>query len=294
LAVVLAAEMATDRALFDAVSTDLRLAAAIDPDHAGARGFTSVLVGAFVARVVAATLRRRREGTDHGLHATTVEELLRATRLSEPVRELWTKMKATAAGIWASSKAGGDLLTALEAWQAEAPRRSLDLVGHSAGGVVICEMLAAIRARDLPIAIDNIILLAPACRLERLASDIIRNPKSSSGFRLFTMDDEHERADRLAPLIYPHSLLYLVSGVLEVEPDAALAGLERHLRAAGPTAGVDFDDCRRWLGLDQRLIYAPTASGGTARLACGAFRHGDFDTDPQILNGLVAMAGDGA
>ena len=36
---------------------------------------------------------------------------------------------------------------------------------------------------------------------------------------MFTMTDENEKKDRLVPVIYPHSLLYLVSGVVEPEVD---------------------------------------------------------------------------
>ncbi len=47
------------------------------------------------------------------------------------------------------------------------------------------------------------------------------------------MSDAHERQDplvKLAPVAYPHSLLYLVSGLLERDgPDTPLVGLARHL-----------------------------------------------------------------
>ena len=43
------------------------------------------------------------------------------------------------------------------------------------------------------------------------------------------MTDELEQADRLIPVIYPHSLLYFVSGVLEDEADKPLLGMERYL-----------------------------------------------------------------
>ena len=55
-------------------------------------------------------------------------------------------------------------------------------------------------------------------------------------FRMFTMTDDAERKDGLLPVVYPRSLLYFVSGLLETGPDGKgepgdpLVGLSTLLR----------------------------------------------------------------
>src|SRR3712207_8891098 len=68
---------------------------------------------------------------------------------------------------------------------------------------------------------------------------MIRRPPRSTLFpytTLFrsTMSDELEKADAVAGAVYPRSLLYLVSGVLEAAktgtvPDAPILGMQRFL-----------------------------------------------------------------
>jgi Alpha/beta hydrolase of unknown function (DUF900) len=266
---------------------------------AGARGVTFATVAFFLGKVTFATVRRRIRGTDHGLLPTAVEELLRAAYLSQLGKMIWDGMKDAAHSTWRDDgerpsadigHVGGYLLRRLEALQRSRPEFLIDLVGHSAGAIAICHMLNAIRGQARGIRLRNIIFLAPACRLDLFADAVARNSRLNARFRMFNLSDEHERQDKLVPILYPRSLLYFVSGALEAEAGAALAGLQRHLIKSTPTAESEFDDVRNWLKQEDRLVYAPSKPDAAIELACAALAHGAFNDDEITLKSLVAIA----
>jgi hypothetical protein len=105
--------------------------------------------------------------------------------------------------------------------------------------------------------------------------------------RSFGMSDELERLDQLVPVVYPRSLLYFVSGVLEAEADAPLVGMERFYATDGPFAAdklPDVETVRHHLGADGRSVWSISdAAGG---LASGSTSHGGFDDDPSTLKSV--------
>jgi hypothetical protein len=288
----LKAKVTTDAELLDLIQSNEKIE--------GARGITIATVAFFLGKVTFATVRRRIRGTDHGLLPTAVEELLRAAYLSELGKMIWDGMKDAAHSTWRDDgerpsddigHVGGYLLRRLEALQKSRPEFLIDLVGHSAGAIAICHMLNAIRGQKRGISLRNIIFLAPACRLDLFAGAVARNSGlNATRFRMFNLSDECERQDKLVPILYPRSLLYFVSGALEAEAGAALAGLQRHLVKSTPTAESEFDDVRDWLKKQDRLVYAPSKPDAAIGLACAALAHGAFDDDEITLKSLVAIA----
>lgn len=264
----------------------------------GAKGLTVGGVAFFIAKVVLAVIRRYRSGTAHDALPTAVEELLRAAYLADVGKFAWDAMKSKSQRMWIddgdapnlTSHGGGYILRRLEALQARRPQMIIDVVGHSAGAIAICEMLAAIEADKRAIKLRNIIFLAPAVRLDLFARWIPRGPQIFRRFRMFTMNDAAEKADRVGGPIYPRSLLYLVSGCFEDRPDAAILGMERFLGHTQTTAGRDYDDVRHWLGAEKRLIYSPTLDGAFDGLQTRALKHGDFDNDKLTLGSLLFLA----
>ncbi|HRF79993.1 MAG TPA: hypothetical protein PL070_07900, partial [Flavobacteriales bacterium] len=112
-------------------------------------------------------------------------------------------------------------------------------------------------------------------------------------FRMFTMTDENERNDQLIPklkLIYPHSLLYFISGVLEKdgEGDMPIVGMQRYYDArlysgSKHPAIVPF----RTL-VDQHAAHAVWSKQlGQNGLTSASLSHGDFDDDPATRSSLV-------
>jgi hypothetical protein len=109
-------------------------------------------------------------------------------------------------------------------------------------------------------------------------------------FRMFLMDDALERRDKLAPGVYPRSLLYFVSGALEGEADALILGLHRHTTGAPPYDGEPGSLVHEYIAEDpSRLVLSRTADGSPAGMRSAASRHGDFDDDSSTLASLTAI-----
>jgi hypothetical protein len=262
----------------------------------GARGAT-LGVAYFFARVVVAVWSRYRTGTHHDPLPTAVEELLRAAYLSEIGAFAWSSMKDKAKRMWiddgvkpdGNGHIGGYLLRRLELSKMEHPDLTIDLVGHSAGSVAICAMLEAIKAQGRKVKVRNVIFLAPAVRLD-VFREAVTSPQPFERFRLFTMNDECEKADRLVGAVYPRSLLFLVSGLFEDKPGVPLAGLARHIIARTVSAGEEYDGVRRWLATENRIILSPSPANAGEGLRSQATRHGDFDNDAATLSSLLFLA----
>src|SRR5262249_51825832 len=100
-------------------------------------------------------------------------------------------------------------------------------VGHSAGSIYACRLLRGLPAK-LPGSVRlNLILLAAAIDMESFAETLRDVGDRIEGFRSFGMSDELERKDAIFGKLFPSSLLYFVSGVLEDESDKPLVGMER-------------------------------------------------------------------
>lgn len=265
----------------------------------GAKGLTVTGVALFIGKVVVAVIRRYRSGTHHDALPTAVEELLRAAYLADVGKFGWDSMKTKAQRMWIDDgeepgiegHGGGYILRKLEALQAARPKLTIDVVGHSAGSIAICEMLAAIEVDRRNVRLRNIVFLAPAVRFDLFSRWIPRGPQIFKHFRMFTMCDAREKADRIAGSLYPRSLLYLVSGCFEDRPDAAIAGMDRFLDHPMTSAGRDYDDVRRWLREKDRVVRSPTVAGAARGLQTDALKHGEFDDNEATLGSLLFLAG---
>lgn len=102
--------------------------------------------------------------------------------------------------------------------------------------------------------------------------------------RMFGMLDENERRDRLVPGIYPRSLLYFVSGVVEGEVDMPIIGMQRYLAGAHQYRGDAMGRLRAFLSPAGHAFWS-VANGATG-LVTDAIRHGDFDNDPTTVRSV--------
>ena len=171
------------------------------------------------------------------------------------------------------------------------------LVGHSAGAVFIDNLLEATRkARQegrLPadFAYEGVLFLAPACTFADFARVLPRDgePPLFRQFRMFTMDDDHERTDRLVSVVYPRSLLYFVSGVVEREDDGKnafdmpLVGMERYYARDTSTRDVyeDLGDemrtVREFVLTGPRTVWSVTGADALPGFRSDSISHGGFD-----------------
>lgn len=296
------------------------------------RGWVTMLkVASFVITVLRAILKRRAARRDHGFHATCVEEIVRAfkvggSRAHEWGKALqWNRMKQDTEDAFGPDfdvHAGTALLARLGQATKERgrPLERLTLVGHSTGAIYIAHWLEHAR-KHLPDVRHDVVFLAPAITYEFFARTVRRHDARIAAFRMFAMQDELERDDQVwgsdqelpehkdwRRYLYPSSLLYLVSGILENsvdaegkefdEADVPLLGLHRHwLDADTYTRGANpsfepIDAVRAWLKNKNGGLVWSKSLGGDG-LDCESFDHGAFDNDKATLNSLSWIATNG-
>jgi pimeloyl-ACP methyl ester carboxylesterase len=300
------ADLEADDELSDLLETDAADRRVLDPqvlakiDAEGQRGIVStVTVAKLVARVVARTLKRFTSDRDHGVIPTVVEEVLREAYLAQVGEWIWTGMKTAAENMWKpnsgpieqSSHAGTYLLEGIaKLQQDQRPDLKIDLIGHSAGSIAIAHMLEAAAERHPELHVRNLVLLAPAASADVFEHGIRSNEGLFDTFRMFTMEDALECKDHLVPGVYPRSLLYLISGILDGEADSPVVGLRRHTSGQAPYDRAPLIDVSRFLAQpENRLVLSKTRDDAGEGLRTWSARHGDFDNDEQTLASLTAI-----
>jgi hypothetical protein len=208
-----------------------------------------------VVKIVAKVIGRFISNSDHGFHATVVEEVLRAFYLDGVGQEAWSKMKEYAAEAFLTSTTNAAGLALIEEIKKIPQTQRLMLVGHSAGAIFISQIL---KNYDGGAKRFEIAFLAPASTIALFVEAVIDkqpllavNKAGKPKFRMFSMNDKFESKDTLVrnvPVLgdltwfYPRSLLYLISGILERDAhgdvvDAAISGLQRIYLPAYRSAG---------------------------------------------------------
>jgi hypothetical protein len=230
---------------------------------------------------------------DHGVWATTVEEIGRELYIDAIGGELWGLMKADTAGAFepgsVSEPRGGTqflqaLASELNARQAAGKSLpKLSVVAHSAGSIWTCHFLQHVHQlranHTLPasFALDRLIVLAPACTFDLFAQLLTVHQAQAlfSDFRMFALGDSLEAGYWEAPPLYSRSLLYMVSGMFESDADQPLLGMQRYWHADVYTQ-PSVMTTRAFLSKPaQHSVFA--AVSGPAGLSCDSRRHGAFD-----------------
>lgn len=301
--IVLEADLSTEFKRYVDANTELQntikeTQVSVDPTPGfSARGVIGT--GAFITAAVKIAVRiikRYRDNRHHDFYPTLMEEIFRQFYLAEVGATVWGAMKQKASDMWTKNAgrtgtnqyAGRYFLDKMAALAATREVK-IDLIGHSAGSIVICAMFNC--AEEFPnISYRNVIFLAPACTIKRFNDCVLSRPQKFASFRMFTMYDHVERADILVPYLYTHSLLYLISGILEDGGkafDEYILGMERFTLA--PRAPYDQDDIIKastgflYATGMSRLICSKTAEGSTIGLRTTSTKHGNFDDDEPTL-----------
>ena len=290
-------------------------ASLIDPDVlekldpgaavAGERGLvTTVALARKAARALARVISRFAHHDDHGIYPTVVEELLREFYLANAGGALWAAMKKETGDTFEDDGGGRLLLDELGRALAAGSRPEITLVGHSTGAVYIDNLLdEVLRGRQegyRPWPDDvrfRVVLLAPAATYGHFQAALGRTEELISHFRMFTMADAAERADHLLGPLYPRSLLYLVSGLVERGDDGQSAlvpvlGLSRY-RDAVYADRKALAVGRAWL-LDDRVVLSPSGADAPEGRRAAALKHGDFDNDSLVLESVVHLVRGGS
>ncbi len=237
--------------------------------------------------VLKRVLDRFAQRRDHGVFPTIVEEILREFFIGTIGKEVWDGIKKEAADTFNASPTctGTAFLRGLKTFCEHNPNTHITLIGHSAGGIYICEFLQ--HAHDfLPNNVTfDVIMLAPA-NSYKLFSDTLKTYASRiSGVRIFAMSDDLEQKDALIPGVYPLSLLYLVSGILEDEADTPILGMQRYFTNKAPYTHPDVQIAYSYLNKYQTSHIWSLSSGGDG-ISSDAKSHATFYSEKITLESV--------
>jgi hypothetical protein len=211
--------------------------------------------------------------------------------LTGPIaKPLWSEMKQNALAALEPGR-GLDLLAlALRQLSLQLPDLQIHLVAHSAGSIVLGQLLTLFSAQGLQARSCH--LYAPACTL-RFALDSYLpafecGTLAATDTHLHLLSDRRERADSVG--LYRKSLLYLVSRALEEHHKTPLLGMEiTHFSTPGRIwHPAEVDSVRQWQALSP--AYSPSIhiidseqifTGRYGRPVRAA--HGNFDNDAELL-----------
>jgi pimeloyl-ACP methyl ester carboxylesterase len=306
---------AGDRAQVDYVGNDLMedINEDYDTSAAGLVGVGEVLfplVYKKLGTVLLAIIKRFVSKRHHDFVPTLFEELTKVFVLQKFSALLWKQMKDNAAEAYAANEVGEPephggayLIEQLKAYLLAHPETQVNLVGHSAGSIQISHFVETadeIFKQDLPnFKFKNIILLAPGADFPTFAK-IRTRPQRFETLRIFTMLEELEKADHMIPVVYPHSILYFVSGMADRDDsgDRPILGLARHLdrrlfrqlgiHDAQVEAAHDFIDQLTQSSGSSPVVWTTTKDIDPLGRRSNANRHGRFDNDPLTLDSVIS------
>jgi hypothetical protein len=263
----------------------------VESGEAGARG-----VPLWLLKPLAVTtyriLKRYWGGRQHGFYPTVIEEVLRELYLASAGRWIWKSMKNAARDMFLPNAglSGFDLHVGFYVIQKLADLGlPINLVGHSAGSIAICELLAAVARDRINLRVRNVAFLAPAATSELFFNELASREERFDRFRMITMQDECETRDVLVPYIYTRSLLYLVSGILEEEADAPICGMQKFMSGIVPYDDPNLIAICTFLKKRDRLVLSKSADTAAVGFRSSALEHGGFNQDASTRESVQAF-----
>jgi len=246
------------------------------------------LIGSAI-KIAMNVIKRYMKKRDHGFYPTVIEEIFREFYVNDIGTWVWSRMKNKARDMWLEDDfsgnpenwhAGSYFLKKLTEYQDKVGALSIDIVGHSAGSIVTCELIDAVKRSGSSLRFRNIYFMAPACSCELFSRTLLQNQELFKNLLIFTMLDSYESKDRLVPVLYPRSLLYFISGVLEGEKefDAFILGMQRHIIGNKP---YNSDPMLNTISeyLKDKMIYSVTDANAPIGMRSGSISHGGFDDE---------------
>lgn len=283
----------------DEIEDLLREKGLVEPVDTSEKGiWTAAKVAVQLAKITYRVIRRHVRDRDHGFYPTVVEEILREYYLADLGAWVWGNMKDKAEDMWRPNDGlvgpeqhvGSYVLDAMATLQADRDV-TFNLVGHSAGTIVICQLLKAVATRHPGIKMGSVIFLAAAARSDLALDGVVAHQHLFNSFQQFTMADSYECDDSLVPGIYTRSLLYFISGVLEPDMvDQPIAGMMRFttgndpFHEGAPKDWADFVLAAERTVLSDSFELDPGAPEGRRS---ASRKHGDFDNDEPTQKSLI-------
>lgn len=245
---------------------------------------TVVAIAKYGVEIAAAVVGRYRSGRDHGLLTTIAEEVARSLYADSIGSTVWALMKGDTEDAFGGDPqrhGGTAFIGHLVKWWKLG--RRITLVGHSTGAIYIGHLLEYADPVLPAGAKFDVVFLAPACTFEFVNKRLPLFTRRISDFRMFALSDGLERGYWEVPVLYPASLLYMVSGLFE-DPvvDMPIVGMQRYFDATGPYDQPAIRAVAEWV--DSRCIWS--VSDGAPGLQTAAHKHGGFDEDSETRKSL--------
>ena len=214
--------------------------------------------------------------------------------LAEPVaKPIWSQMKQNAVAASDAGRGCTLIADALAALKQAMPEVKLHFVGHSAGSIILGQLLDLLPARKLQI--DTCTLYAPACTVDfanqHYIAAVDRAVVAKKNLHIHLLADARELDDTVGP--YKKSLLYLVSRALESCHKMPILGMQLSFMPKQNTQWNDderapllawqkfWGDSSNLYVIDERQI-----STGTRGPMIKA-SHGCFDNDAATLTQTI-------
>ncbi|MBO6919723.1 MAG: hypothetical protein JJ858_14940 [Rhizobiaceae bacterium] len=191
---------------------------------------------------------------------------------------VWRQMKEGAHRSFKNNAGGTEAMKIL--LQANLQRKKplkIHFVGHSAGSILMAELLRAKNQIDKTLSIESVSLMAPACTIDVFKKNFSPLIGQSGGIKVlnqYNLIDQRELDDTVGP--YGKSLLYLVSRAFEDEyktkardKSMPLLGMEKYKEL------VDLHNKHtiHYAGRNDRITNSKT--------------HGGFDNDRATMNHIL-------
>jgi hypothetical protein len=278
----------------------------LDEDSRGGMGLIEVSAAAMVlikaaVRVFKRVVKRYNERTEHGPYGTVAEEILRELYVDHLAGWLWQQIKDEARqsfedndGLTGKEMHGGTYFLEKLREYIEDPEHQplkVSLVGHSAGSIYISRLVEkADKVMPPDFQFEWVIFLAPAVDFKLFRKGILDRQRRVANFRMYTMLDELEAQDVMVPVIYPQSILFFVSALLEGEQVSPVVGQHRHYLDRSPFNDETMRAVRKFM-LDpntRRVVWAVVDSGDDGFLS-GARKHGGFGSEPLTVRSVLHL-----
>jgi hypothetical protein len=294
-----------------AIDVDIRDEALKEKDPTKKSATIAVALAKHALRIAMRVTKRFFKHRDHGLHTTIVEEILRELYVDLIGTEVWQFMKKDSAdtfehdgemperGGWLLMRLLGEVIKQRTGANAALPK--ISIVGHSAGSIYASNLLTYLwNARESSTSswyqskfvIDKLVFLAPAatCTVFSAALKLHGQRPLFKAFRMFSMTDHDEHDYYEVPVLYPGSLLYIISGLLESEDDKSgdmpLVGMQRFARQAHPFEEPAVKEVWEFLHLNtDQLVWSGDNRG--SGLNCDSKKHGAFYHTPKTVASIL-------
>lgn len=265
------------------------------------RGLGIVAVAKFIGSITLAVIKRYIHKTQHDFYPTIMEEAFRKFYIAKLGSWGWNEIKQKSADMFKSNEGReGDNLyvgtyffsklnTLIEQRKAAGKTLDIELIGHSAGTIVICDLLHTTPNQFTSTSYNNVFFLAPACRTDVFLEKGKKAKETGvfKHFKMFTMKDEVEKKDHCIPVLYTRSLLYLISGLFEEETDAKIMGLHEHLKGEGRYAEFEELKSLKDFMSENKIVLSVDELNPDESIRSASIKHGNFDNDHITLQSIL-------